>query len=243
MKANALQIAVAAALLGAVSLPSAAQASGDPWNWRFNSYIWASDVTVDFGDRQSNVSFSDIMDKRDASLLFHVEGQGDNWGMLADIIYLDLGDSRDLNNARVKADIKTSIIDLAAVYSPGDTRFLGLEGFAGIRYMSSDFSADVTPNTPTQPVRRLGLDRNLTDFLIGARYTVPLSDKWSISFRGDTSFGDSEGSWSAAINARRQLGRGSLLIGYRYLDLELKPDVDTLNIQMSGPQVAYAFAW
>jgi hypothetical protein len=243
MNRNALRTAIAATLLGAVALPCAAQASDEGWDWRFTTYVWASDLTVDFGDRESTTTFSDIMDARDTSLLFHLEGQGDEWGMFADVIYLDLGKERRLDNADVDADLKTAIVDLAAVYSPGEGRWGGFEGFAGIRYMGTDFSAEVDPDNATLPNRELELDKGFTDFLIGARYVVPLSDLWSVAFRADASFGDSEGSWSASVNTSRRIGRGALLLGYRYFELELQPEESTFDLSMYGPQIAYAFRW
>lgn len=241
MNSKALRTTIA--LLGAIALPNVALAADSDWDWRFTTYIWASDITVDFGDREADVSFSDIMDARDASLLFRLEGQGERWGMFTDVIYLDLGDDRRLDNASVDTDLKTSIIDVAAVYSPGNQRWDGLEGFAGIRYMGADFSADVDPDNASLPNRELELDQSFTDFLIGARYIMPLSDLWSVAFRADASFGDSEGSWSASVNTTRKIGRGALILGYRYFELELQPRESTFDMSMYGPQIAYAFRW
>jgi hypothetical protein len=239
MKATVLRTAIAAALLGTVTLPAAAQSGGSDWDWRLTSYVWATDVSADAGDRSAGVSFSDIMDKRDFSMLLHAETQGEDWGLLADFIYLNLGDNRALTNASARTDLKTTMFDLAAVYSPGNERFMGLEGFAGLRYISSDFSADVTPSNPALPVRVLGFDTSFTDFLVGARYTFPLSDLWAMNVRADASFGDTEGTWSVAANAARKLGPGVLLIGYRYMDMQFKPGEQDLDLSMYGPQVAY----
>ena len=64
------------------------------------------------------------------------EGQGDQWGSMSDLIFLSLADERDRPNFSIDADLDTTIFELAAVWSPGDTRYQGFEAFAGLRYMS-----------------------------------------------------------------------------------------------------------
>jgi hypothetical protein len=241
MNNNSLRNAIA--LLGAIAMPNVALAADSDWNWQLAPYLWASDVKADFGERSSTTSFSDIIDKLDFALLLRLEGQGDNWGMMLDTIYLDLGNDRDFPVGRTDADLSTTIVDLAAVYSPGAERWTGLEGFAGLRYMGVDFSGTLRPTNPALPGRELGVDEGLTDFLIGARYIMPLSDLWSVAFRADASFGDSEGSWSASVNTTRKIGRGALVLGYRYFELELQPRDRSFDLKMYGPQVGYAFQW
>ncbi len=91
--------------------------------------------------------------------------------------------------------------------------------------------------------RSTGFDKSFTDALIGARYTVPSSDTWALSMRGDASFGDTEGSWSANALLRWKLGSGALVFGYRYLDVELKPAADSFDLILYGPKIGYAFVW
>jgi hypothetical protein len=241
MKSDALRTAVAAALLGTVTLPAAAQSGGSAMDWRVTPYVWATDITADFRNRSADVSFSDIMDKRDFAMLLRVETQGDDWGLLADLVFLNLGDDRTLAATRAKTDLKTTIFDLAAVYSPGRERFMGFEGFAGLRYVGSEFSTELTRTNSALPPRTLGFDTSFTDLLVGARYSFPLSDQWSMGLGADASFGDTEGTWSAAVTAERKLGSGALQIGYRYMDMQLESRDQTLDITMYGPKVAYTF--
>jgi hypothetical protein len=241
MKARLLRSAVAAALLGSVAVPAAAQTGDTTWDWRVTPYVWAIDVTADYRNRSANVSFSDIMDQREFSFLLQVESQGEQWGFLADFVHLNLGDDRTLRIANARTDLKTTIFDLAAVYSPGPERFMGFEGFAGLRYVSADFAADVVPNSPALPALVLGFDTSFTDFLVGARYSRAVSDQWSIGFRADASFGHTEGTWTLAANATRKLGSGALQIGYRYMGIELRPRNEVLDLSVYGPQLAYTF--
>lgn len=235
------------ALLGSSATPGFAASGDDGWTWTAAPYIWATSISADFDDSapvsDPSPDFSDLVDKIDGGFLGHLEGQGDQWGIMSDLIFLSLADDRKRPNFSIDADLDTTIFELAAVWSPGDERYQGFEAFVGMRYMDVELGVAADPVNPGLAGRSTGFDKDYTDVLIGARYTVPLADKWALGFRGDTSFGDSEGSWSANMMFRRQLGSGALLLGYRYFDLQLEPGTDAFDLTLYGPEIGYAFVW
>src|SRR4249919_3048799 len=81
----------------------------------------------------------------------------------------------------------------------------------------------------------------LTDFMLGVRYTFAFGRNWGLTLRGDGSWGDSDGTWNASALAQYHLQHGSWAFGYRYLDVNLKPNGNRVSINMSGPVVGYAF--
>ncbi len=242
--APALLSAIAAVLLVA---PGTSHAAERDWDWFGTTYLWGAALTADF-DEDARVSdttteFSDVLDKTDMSLMGHLEGQGDDFGVQADLLYLGLSDGRTFDAGRVDADIATTILDVTMVWSPGDTRYEGFEAIAGVRHMSMEFEADIDPANPLLPGRKPSFDRGYTDALVGARYTLPINEKWSMGVRADTSFGDSEGSWSASFNARRVSGKRVLVLGYRFLNIEVEPREQSFDMQVHGPQIAYGWRW
>lgn len=248
MKLSALCTAFAGSMLALAAAPGNA-ASGDSLTWVAAPYIWLPTVDASFNDRSGSGNpdvgegESDIMDKLDGAFLGHLETQGDNWGVFSDMVFLGLGD--DHNGTRVSTDseLDAGIYELAAVWSPGDERYRGFEVIGGIRYMTVDLQVDFDPVNPALASRSVNFDEDFTDFLIGARFTVPLSDNWNFAVRGDTSFGDSEGTWNVSGLFGRKLGSGSLVFGYRYFSAELKPNENTLDIDLYGPEIGYAFVW
>ncbi len=247
MKPTAVRSTLVATIL-ALCAPSSFAASGDSgWTWTATPYIWATSIKADFNDSapvsDPSPDFSDIMDKFDGGFLGHLEAQSDHWGMYADVIYLGLADTRDRPNFSIDADLDSTIFEVAGVWSPDDTRYQGFEVFAGIRYFDVELKLDANPVNPSLSGRNTGFNKSFTDALIGARYTVPLSDKWAMSMRGDASFGDTEGSWSASALLRREMGSGALVFGYRYLNVELKPGADSFDLTLYGPEIGYAFVW
>jgi hypothetical protein len=247
MNTNALRAAVAGTLLALVAGPGVAQAND--LTWVAAPYIWVPTVNATFNDRSGSGNpdvgegESDIMDKLDSAFLGHLETQGDNWGLYGDIVFLGLGDERNGNLVDIDSELDAGIYELAAVWSPGDERYRGFEVIAGVRYMTVELQLDFDPANPALDSRSVDFDEDFTDFLIGARYSVPLSDTWALMLRGDTSFGDSEGTFNVSAGFSWEMGPGALVVGYRYFDAELKPNENTLDIELYGPEIGYAFIW
>lgn len=247
MKPSQLRTPISLLMAACLAAPGAALAAEPAWDWFGTTYLWAAGVTADFDEDarvgDSTTDFSDILDKTDLSFMGHIEGQGDDVGVQADLLFLALGDSGDFASASIDADVETTIFDLAMVWSPGEVRYQGLELIAGLRYLALDFEAKIDPANPALPNRVSGIDRSFTDALVGARYVFPLTDQWSMGLRADSSFGNSEGSWSASLNFRREFGQRALVFGYRYFNVEVEPRDQSFDLQFHGPLIAYGWRW
>jgi hypothetical protein len=232
-----------AALLCAAS--SAAVAADEGWDWSIAPYLWGSSIATDFNVRgrpvEGEANFSNIVDKLDYAFQMHVEGQGETFGMFADYTYLKLSDQRNRDFLGIDASLDSTLFELAMVWSPGEQRHRGFEAFGGLRYLNTGVDVKFDFTNPALPDQRRTLDKSYTDALIGARYTADLSDRWAMTLRGDGSFGDTEGSYSASILFQYQTGSGAWGLGYRYLDIEVATHDENAKITMSGPVVGYAF--
>jgi hypothetical protein len=101
------------------------------------------------------------------------------------------------------------------------------------------------PIDPDLPKVSFGPDQSYTDFLAGARYIARINPRWSFTGKLDGSGGDTEGTWSAAgtLGYQHNPGGGIWGLGYRYMSIELEAGPETLEIDLSGPIVGYAFVW
>jgi hypothetical protein len=246
-------------MLAASMFAAAGTASANDVDWIVAPYAWlptiSSDVTnldASIGSGGSNGN-TNIMDLLVWGFMVHTEAQGENWGVMNEITYADLSESNtrtfDLGDGthgyKQSAENQDWIIDLAVVYAPGDTKFVGFEPYAGIRYL--DVQAGLTlksaTDNPLFDTYSFNGDANWTDFLVGAKYTVPLSEKWALSFRGDYSFGDTDGTWLLAANAIYATKTGAWAFGYRYMgiDIPINNTNSSLDLSLYGPQVGYAF--
>lgn len=233
-------------ILAGVSAPAAA-ASGQPWDWMVSPYIWAAGVSTDIETRvppnsvEVDTEFEDVIDKLDGAFEVHVEGRGDHVGVMLDFTYLGLAGEKDRRFLRTETDLDTRLLDAAVTWAPGDKRGEGLDFIAGVRYIDVDLTVDFDPYNQAIPTTSLDLGDGYTDFLVGARYTWPLSEKWSLTARGDFSTGESEGTWSTNLVAQYRTGNGAWIFGYRYLDISMDSFQGASDLMVSGVMVGYGF--
>ena len=222
-------------------------AEGDDWEWMIAPYLWAPSISTDLRTNEppaeTDTSFSDIIDKIDGALLIHAEGQGEQFGMFADYIFLGLEDDKDFTRIRTQSDLDTQLFELAAVWSPGAGRYSGLDVFGGLRYVDVDLQVRFDPVNPVFAPSERNFDKAYSDFMLGARYTWILSDRWRLTLRGDGSFGDTEGTWNGSAIAQYQVKHGAWLVGYRYLSIEVETGNSSTDITMNGPLAGFGFVF
>jgi hypothetical protein len=207
-------------------------------------YGWGTDITVDARDRSIDVSFSDVIDKLEMAFLGHVEAQGDDIGGFVDVVFMGVGDNISRPAADLNTDLDMTLMDLAAVWSPAEERFSGIEVFGGLRYVDVDFDLVVDPVPPALPELRTGINKGYTDFLVGARYAAPINDQWRLVFSADLSGGDTEGTWSLGGFGVYRTGPHRFYAGYRHLEVEVEARGDeTVQQTFSGPALGYGFAF
>lgn len=226
---------------------SANAAEGEGWEWLVAPYGWAASIGTDLttskppSESSSDTEFRDVVDKLDGAFQIHVEGQGDVFGVFADFTYLGISDRREHPRFAIDSDLDTRLFEVAAVWNPGEGRFRGLDVFAGLRYIDVDFTTQLEPLNPVFPIVRVDTGETFNDFMVGGRYTWAMSERWSLTLRGDGSFGDTDGTWNASGVAQYRTGNGAWVFGYRHLDVEIEAAGRKTHITMSGPEVGYAF--
>lgn len=236
---------VAAALLLVAPLAPAAAQESTGWDWQLTPYFWAPSISTDLREDAppvgSDTEFADIIDKIDGAFLGRAEGQGDSFGAFADLLFLSLSDDKQHTRSSTSSDLDATVYEMAAVWSPGQTRYRGIEVFGGLRYMDVDLKVGIDPIDPAFLSRSFEADRSYSDFMLGLRYRDDFSEKWGYSLRADGSWGDTEGSYNAIATLYRQTGNGEWSFGYRYFDTELRAFNSTVTLTLNGPVVGYTF--
>jgi len=250
MKSNhRYRLPALAALALACAAPQASAANNGDWEWAVAPYLWGAGIKTDLKMDSPPVSggsdndFTDLIDELDGVFQVHFEGQNDRWGFMGDFAFIGLAAEEDRQLFHSESDLDVRLSELALVWSPGDGKFEGLEAFGGLRRVEVDFTSDFTPNNPALPVARVDFGRDYNDFMLGARYTVPIADRWTLTLRGDGSFGDTDGTWGASAMFGYHMERGSWVLGYRYLQGNFNNDNGDLDIALSGFQAGYAFSF
>lgn len=236
------------ALLLAAAPFAANAAPGDgTWDWMVAPYVWAASVGTDIrtstppSNASNDLNFDDVLEKLDGVAEVHAEGQGDAFGVLFDATYFGLADEDDHRFLRTESDLDLRLFELAAVWSPGTERFTGLETFAGVRVIDVDTTIQFIPHNPVFTGGSRHIGATFYDAMIGARYTWKLSDRWSLTLRGDGSWGDTDGTWNASLVGQYRMTRGAWVFGYRYFDVDLEDAGNTLSVSLDGPVIGYAF--
>ena len=245
MRQAALGVAVC---FGGIFSPLAQATDSEGWEWIVAPYGWFPSISTDLqltqppaGGISTDTKFNDIIDKIDGAFLIHAEGQNERWGIFTDFVYLSLADEHDQPRFHSESDLDARLFELAAVWSPGEGRYRGLDAFAGLRYIDVDLTVQLDPTNPAFDTTSIDAGDSFNDFMLGARYTWALSDRWRLTLRGDGSFGDTEGTWNASVVAAYRMKRGAWLFGYRYLSIELDTGDSDTELTMHGPMVGYGF--
>lgn len=250
MKTHQPMMLIAAAACLAALAPTAHAAEDDGgWDWVVAPYVWATTVSTDLQTTVPPIvggsvetDFGGIIDKLDGAFLIHAEGQGDDFGVLADFIYLGLANEKARPVFTTDSDLDTTVFELAGVWSPGEERYKGIEVLAGMRSIDVELNVNIDPtDNPQLPSANVNVDANFTDFMVGARYIWDVSERWNMSVRGDMSFGDTEGTWNVNAMAQYKMKRGAWAFGYRYMDVALEPGDKKIDLVMNGPVIGYAF--
>jgi hypothetical protein len=226
-----------------VAGPAAAQ---DSARWSITPYLWATDTTVDLTFRDTNigsgrVTFDDLLDTLDSAFMLHLEyGQG-RWSAFGDLTYLETSDSEQRPLFFVESSSDQVFLDAAVGYWPSGVG-TGFNVFGGLRYASFDdryrFSLD------GEPVADRRSDVDYTDALVGARYIVPLSERWQLMLRGDASFGDTEGTWLARAQVAYIVGKrrqNRIVFGYEFKEAEYQNGDLNLDYAFKGPTAGFNF--
>lgn len=224
--------------------PCLAQAASGNWQWIVAPYAWGISTRIDsrFSDAGGGTTrVDDILDTFDGAFQLHAEGSDGRWGGFADFTYLGLSDTRDRESFHAETDFDTRLFEAAALFHPAPTRDAGLDLFAGLRYADFDFTARLAPTDPQRPVRDAHVQRTYSDVMLGARYTWPLSNRWGLTVRGDSSWGQTDGTWNASAVLRYRTGNGEWLFGYRYLQADFSDGGDDLHVTVDGPEIGYGF--
>lgn len=246
---NTKKTRLAAVLLLTLSpLAQAAAPAQEPWSWMVAPYGWFAGVSTDVavpapppGGNANDLEFNDVVDLLDGAFQVHAEGQGDQFGAFADFTYLGLADEKEFDRFDSQSDLDTRLFELAAVWSPGEERFKGLDVFAGLRYIDLDVTVRLDPVNPTFQTTSLDGGKSYSDFMLGARYTFDVSERFGVTLRGDGSGGETEGSWNASVMGNYKMKHGAFLFGYRYFSVELGNDTTDIEIMLQGPVLGYAW--
>lgn len=246
MRSYARRFAIAA--LASAALVPAAKAQ-DQWEHTLAGYMFGAglDGRSQLGliSTEIDASFSDIVENLEFGAMAAYRAQSDSIAVTVDALFVGLG-GQDTGPLGSEFDVDVDQIIVGA-----DIAFRTSQAFeflVGARYMSMDMTLTVT--TPGGASASGSEKEDWIDPYVGALVTLPMSDTWSFTLRGDIGgFGvGSDLAWNAVARFNWKVSEhGNVLLGYRILDVDYEngsgSDLFVFDAAMSGPFAGFAWAF
>jgi opacity protein-like surface antigen len=206
--------------------------SPDSWQYEVMPYLWATRMK---GDVQTgslpktsvDMKFSDILENLDFGFMTVFEARKGRWGFLFDGMYMKVSDSATASRPNISVgaemQIKQSMLAGAVAYRAIEGS-IPVDVIGGLRYNKIDVEAKIDANLigMAGKVKRSG-DKHWIDPYIGARVTVPISEKWIgigyVDIGGAGSGSDFTWQGMAGL-AYSYSPTTTLKMGYRYMKVD-----------------------
>ncbi|MGB5552238.1 MAG: hypothetical protein WBO74_17280, partial [Thermoanaerobaculia bacterium] len=228
-----------------------------PYVWTTSAGVTVKEDGVVISD--NDVAFSDLFSNLDFAFSFHAEGRRGRAGLLFDFFYVDLSTSETVPEhqnpevpppgSMIDVNIEQLILEGGGFYRLSGVE-TGLDLLFGLRWIGMDEVINVTLPLPPNPTLTTKSSPNLTDGFLGLRYVGQIGNKWGYSIRGDVATGDTELTLNGQAFFKYQIGQSGkygLLLGYRYMSLEIEERVEGVDIETdltySGPVFGSMFKW
>jgi hypothetical protein len=264
---------LAATVIGLALLSSgdAAAQSADSWKWQASIYAYLPTIggKTTFPQTSAgsdvNVDASTIIDNLKFTFMGSLEASNGRWGMLTDVIYMDLGNmksgSRDISigglplpgdaNANVSFDLKGWAWTLAGTWRVASDPASKLDVVAGARLfdMRQTLGWEVTGNVGPIPLpgRAGNSEAKLSnwDAIVGLKGRAAFGDerKWFVPYYADVGTGESKLTWQAIAGIGYSFGWGDVVASWRYIDYDMKSGKKIESMNFNGPAIAAVFHW
>ncbi len=224
-----------------VEAPVAEETSG--WQNELTIYGWLPTINMDtrWGSGSSDTSdmMSDIIDDLKMVFIGTYATRYDKWSFVADVMYIDLGDSEtgthtfpggETAEATIDMDIKSLLVTTGVGYNIVQTDNNILDVVAGVRYM--DLEVDISSDHPRHPGQSASDD--ILDGIIGLRGAYNFNENWYMPYEADIGTGDSELTYQLFAGVGYKYDWGDIKLGYRYIGYEMDDNMIIDNLDLSG---------
>jgi hypothetical protein len=222
---------------------------------RFPPAHGGSDLTLDIGTILDNLKFA---------FMGAFEANNGRWGVLADVIYMDIGNSksgsRDLAiggvipagaTANLDYDMKGWVGTLVGTYRAIGRPDYTLDLVAGARVLDIrqtlnwSFAGNVGSIPLSERAGTREIDEQNWDAIVGVkgRYAFGDGQRWFVPYYVDLGAGDSKFTWQALGGIGYSFGWGDLVAAWRYTDYEMKSDAKVEEMTFNGPAIGAVFRW
>ena len=221
---------------------SAEENSSENWKWGAELYFWGASLggnTTSGSD--IDIGIGTIIDDLKMGAMGTIGARKGDWAVFADLIYLDVGDSKNATAnigpislpVSASVDLKGFISTAGVGYRVYEQSGTSLDITGGIRYLWLDSTIKVSVPSISRSVKEEDSGSNW-DAVVGFRGKTDLNDKWYLTYYGDVGAGDSDLTWQALAAVNYRLNKVDLTLGYRYLDWDFDKFGPFNDLNLSG---------
>lgn len=259
-------ICILAALLPARSY---AESAPSQWEWGATLYLWLPSLGGETsfppggGGPSIDISADKLLDSLNFAFMGAFEGHKGPWGFATDVIYLDLGASkngtRDLSigqiglpaavNADTRLDMKGWLWTLAGSYSVLRQENFSMDVLAGARMLDLEedlswtFNGDIS-SLPLPGRSGSSQSKNTQwDAIVGlkGRASFGAERSWYVPYYLDVGTGDSDFTWQGMVGLGYRFDSIDVIGVWRYLDYDMGNSTPIQSINLNGPALGVTF--
>jgi hypothetical protein len=206
-------------------------ANDDKWHLAISPYLWFAGVHGTIGARDRSASFhasvGDVLSKLNIGLMGAVEARKKRFIVPVDFMWIKLSDDTAIPEeaypgiSTIKAKMTETIFTPKVGYRVVDSPKLQADAVVGLRYWH------LGENLSFQPSGILDDDSqaaNFVDVVAGAKISMPLSPKASVTILGDAGAGQANLDYQVAAYLGYRIKPTVMLgVGWRYMDVNYRP--------------------
>ena len=186
-------------------------------------------------------------DYDDGGAMLYVDWRGDRWMTFLDTVWIHASQSGDASppvfaTTRIEARIDAVTVQGAVGYRVAEWDRTSLVAFGGLRYYDITLDLDASGGVLADPLSTDGSD-DWVDGLVGLRLETSLGERWRASVMTDVGKGGSDAAWQVLGSIAYGFSWGSVVAGYRHLDLDYSNGNFAADIDLSGPMLGVAFSF
>lgn len=219
---------------------TAALGHADEWRGTLSPYVWLPSFSSSFtiGDNPPADGDSSLLDKLQGAFMIEGDYRNDEYAVMGDYIYLNLGDQifADLPPLTTDTGLEGYTFMLSAAKTLARSDESHVEAYLGFRHWSVNVAA------ANGVLGEFSTDTSWTDPIVGLQGSYDINDRWSLKGSADVGgFGvgskfqlDAKAQVNWALNDRAGLG-----LGYRYLSVDFEDEGNLLlDMTIHGPYLA-----
>ena len=240
-------LTVLALLLSMPVLANAQTAGEDGWSATFVLYLLGPtlDGAVGIGPADSDVDMGagDVFSMLDSAFLGIYAGEGERWGVVADVVYMDLSEDDISGPAGIlRGEVGNKQLTglVSASYRVSErTRLL-----AGLMY--TDITADIRITGPINS-RYAKTSESWVDPVVGVAFNNPFGARWDFTALAQVGGGvGADLAYGLTASFAWKFGQStSLTLGYRYLYFDYEDGSGAgrfkFDMKQHGPAIGFRF--